>query len=104
MDWLAQMLNLPKFFLASEKGLGGGVIQGTASEATLVSILSAKNKKISEMKKQNSEFSENEIRSKLVMYCSEQVTLTMIKQLGLTTIKLEILLTKRLILVLKEPL
>ena len=75
MDWLAKMLQLPSFFLASNGGLGGGVIQGTASEALLVTLLSAKNKAIDEAKKDNPEWSDAEIKSKLLLYCSEQVIL-----------------------------
>jgi aromatic-L-amino-acid decarboxylase len=77
MDWLAQVLKLPDFFLASSKGLGGGVIQSTASEATLVAILSAKNKTITETKNEHSDWSDSLIRSKLVIYCSEQVYFSM---------------------------
>lgn len=44
MDWLASMLQLPDHFLFSTGGKGGGVIQGTASEATLVALLGARNK------------------------------------------------------------
>ena len=29
MDWLAKMLKLPDFYLASSGGNGGGIIQGT---------------------------------------------------------------------------
>lgn len=37
MDWLGQLLGLPEAFLSgSSEGKGGGVIQGSASEATLV--------------------------------------------------------------------
>jgi len=73
MDWLAKSLQLPDFYLASNCGLGGGVIQGTASEATLVTLLSAKNKVIQEVKMEHPDWSDHFIRSKLVMYCSEQV-------------------------------
>jgi glutamate/tyrosine decarboxylase-like PLP-dependent enzyme len=72
MDWVAQMIKLPDFFLASSNGLGGGIIQGTASESTLVAILSAKNKAIGEFKNQHPEWSESDVRSKLAIYCSEQ--------------------------------
>ena len=73
MDWLGKMLQLPDFYLASSNGLGGGVIQGTASEAVLVALLSARNKAINEIKKENPLWQEHYIRSKLVAYCSEQV-------------------------------
>ncbi len=39
MDWLAKMLDLPDYYLASSGGLGGGVIQVTASEVILVKKL-----------------------------------------------------------------
>ena len=39
MDWIAKLIKLPEYSLFSSKGKGGGVIQGSASETTLVSIL-----------------------------------------------------------------
>ncbi|CAL8468823.1 g8364 [Coccomyxa elongata] len=46
MDWLGKLLCLPTSFLAfdeqGKRGLGGGVIQGSASESTLVSLLAAR--------------------------------------------------------------
>ena len=41
LDWMRELLGLPDHF-DSRSGNGGGVIQGTASEATLVAILSAR--------------------------------------------------------------
>jgi len=41
LDWLAQLIGLPDAFL-SRSGKGGGVIQGTASEAALVALLAAR--------------------------------------------------------------
>jgi tyrosine decarboxylase len=40
LDWLAALAGLPPRFFSS--GAGGGVIQGTASEATLVALLAAR--------------------------------------------------------------
>ena len=73
MDWLAKMLQLPDFYLASTNGLGGGVIQGTASEATLVAMLSARNKAFIEIKIEHTDWTDHFIDSKLVAYVSEQV-------------------------------
>ena len=46
LNWLAKLLGLPHAFLAREPGLvtgnGGGVIQGSSSEATLVALLAAR--------------------------------------------------------------
>ena len=41
MDWMGEMLGLPAPFL-SRGGVGGGVIQGTASESTLIAMLAAR--------------------------------------------------------------
>ena len=66
MDWLGKMLDLPPHFLFSSGGKGGGVIQGTASEATLVALLAARSKMIAI--KQN----KTESLNKLVAYASDQ--------------------------------
>ena len=46
LDWLGKLLGLPPAFLAvgpgGARGRGGGVIQGTASEATLVALRAAR--------------------------------------------------------------
>jgi hypothetical protein len=44
MDWLGKLLHLPACFLST--GGGTGVIQGTASEATLVALLAARARKL----------------------------------------------------------
>ncbi len=41
LDWMVELLDLPAAF-RSDSSRGGGVIQGSASEATLVAILSAR--------------------------------------------------------------
>jgi len=41
LDWLAGMIGLPDRFLSTSPG-GGGVIEGTASEATLVAMIAAR--------------------------------------------------------------
>ncbi|XP_030014097.1 aromatic-L-amino-acid decarboxylase isoform X1 [Sphaeramia orbicularis] len=72
LDWLGKMLKLPECFIAGTQGCGGGVIQGTASEATLMSLLAARCKAIRRVQSVNPELSEAEIFSKLVAYTSEQ--------------------------------
>lgn len=72
LDWLGKMLELPKEFLACSGGKGGGVIQGTASEATLVALLGAKAKKIRQIKIEQPELTDNEIVGKLVAYSSRK--------------------------------
>ncbi|XP_029445586.1 aromatic-L-amino-acid decarboxylase [Rhinatrema bivittatum] len=72
LDWLGKMINLPKQFLAENEGEGGGVIQGTASEATLMALLAAKMKTIKRLQSENPELTEASILSRLVAYCSDQ--------------------------------
>ncbi|KAJ8679481.1 hypothetical protein QAD02_015268 [Eretmocerus hayati] len=72
LDWLGKMIGLPEEFLACSGGKGGGVIQGTASEATLVALLGAKVKKIKQIKEQHPEWSDSDIVGKLIAYGSAQ--------------------------------
>jgi aromatic-L-amino-acid/L-tryptophan decarboxylase len=70
LDWLGKMLDLPADFLACSGGKGGGVIQGTASEATLVALLGAKAKALRGAKEANPDTPEALLSSKLVGYYS----------------------------------
>ncbi|KAL6489109.1 hypothetical protein MHYP_G00028500 [Metynnis hypsauchen] len=72
LDWLGKMLNLPEEFLAGTKGKGGGVIQGTASEATLVALLAARSRMVKRILSDDPERPEADIISKLVAYSSDQ--------------------------------
>jgi aromatic-L-amino-acid decarboxylase len=45
MDWLGRLIGLPEAFL-SAGGVGGGVIQGTASEAVLVALVAARERAV----------------------------------------------------------
>ena len=65
LDWLGNMLKLPREFLFQSGGNGGGVIQGTASEATLVAVLSARARAVKEQKDPTT-------ISRLVCYGSKQ--------------------------------
>lgn len=70
LDWLGKMLQLPEEFLACSGGKGGGVIQGTASEATLVALLGAKARMMQRVKSEHPDWDDMKIISKLVGYCS----------------------------------
>ncbi len=49
LDWLAEMIGLPEEFSSrGNRGPGGGVIQGTASEATLVAMVAARQRAVGE--------------------------------------------------------
>jgi aromatic-L-amino-acid decarboxylase len=64
LDWLVSMLGLPEKFLSSS--LGGGVIQDTASSASLCALLAARER--------TTKFASNRkgCDGKLVAYCSTQ--------------------------------
>lgn len=70
MDWLGKILGLPEFFLHSDDGPGGGVIQGSASESILLTVLSAREETVKRVKREQPEMSEGEIRAKLIAYSS----------------------------------
>lgn len=71
MDWLGKMLKLPEEFLAGN-GEGGGVIQGSASEATLVALLAARTKVIRRLQATSPGLTSGAIMEKLVAYSSDQ--------------------------------
>lgn len=48
MDWLAELLGLPSVYLSTGPTRGGGVIQGTASEAVLTVMIAARDKYLKE--------------------------------------------------------
>uniref|UniRef100_A0A4W5P1T7 Aromatic-L-amino-acid decarboxylase n=1 Tax=Hucho hucho TaxID=62062 RepID=A0A4W5P1T7_9TELE len=72
MDWLGKMLKLPEDFIAGTHGQGGGVIQGTASEATLVALLAARSRAVRMILASDPQRPETGITSKLVAYSSDQ--------------------------------
>ncbi|KAH9316642.1 hypothetical protein KI387_025269, partial [Taxus chinensis] len=69
LDWLGKMLNLPYSFLPS--GNGGGVIQASASESALVSLLVARDKVLKKIGAES--------LGKLVVYVSDQTHSSMEK-------------------------
>lgn len=75
MDWLGKMLNLPSEFLFESGIGGGGVIQGTASEATLMALLTARTRTIAQYKKDHPEIKDDDnhfIMSRLIAYSSSE--------------------------------
>ncbi|CAG7900401.1 unnamed protein product, partial [Brassica rapa] len=79
LDWFAKLLNLPEQFLS--RGNGGGVIQGTASEAILVVMIAARDKVLRSLGKKALE--------KLVVYSSDQTHSSLPKACQIAGIHLE---------------
>ncbi|KAJ1921968.1 hypothetical protein H4219_000315 [Mycoemilia scoparia] len=77
LDWLAKAFGIDDGFLATRgdgsKGKGGGVIQGSASEAHIVVMLAAREKMLNRLREQG--MSEEEVASastRLIAYGSDQ--------------------------------
>ncbi|KAJ8446052.1 hypothetical protein Cgig2_017554 [Carnegiea gigantea] len=64
MDWLANMLNLPKSFTFSEGQGGGGVMMGTTCEALIATITAARDRVLNQIGRDNI--------NKVVIYGSDQ--------------------------------
>ncbi|CAH8498806.1 unnamed protein product [Schistosoma margrebowiei] len=70
IDWMAKTLGLPEHFLFGENT--GGVIQGSCSESTLVALLAARNKAITQYQNIHPNVNNYDALSKLVGYYSDQ--------------------------------
>ncbi|XP_058037673.1 aromatic-L-amino-acid decarboxylase [Ahaetulla prasina] len=89
LDWLGKMINLPPQFLAGKDGEGGGVIQGTASEATLVAMLAARTKAIRRIQLDNENLTQGEITGRLVAYTSDQAHSSVEKDVLIAGVKIK---------------
>ncbi|XP_024423758.2 histidine decarboxylase [Desmodus rotundus] len=73
LDWLAKMLGLPEHFLHHHPSShGGGVLQSTVSESTLIALLAARKNKILEMKVSEPGADESSLNARLIAYASDQ--------------------------------
>ncbi|KAI8433739.1 hypothetical protein MSG28_015722 [Choristoneura fumiferana] len=91
MNWLGKLLGLPEEFLNCSDGPGGGVIQGSASEATLVGLLVAKNKTVHRLMRNDPTLNEGELNAKLVAYTSDQCNSSVEKSGLLGSMKMRLL-------------
>ncbi|XP_068172752.1 histidine decarboxylase [Antennarius striatus] len=74
LDWLCKALGLPKFFLHHHPdSRGGGILQGTVSESTLVALLAARKDKIMQLQSElDQDVDDSVLNSRLVAYASDQ--------------------------------
>ncbi|XP_040271707.1 histidine decarboxylase [Bufo bufo] len=73
MDWLAKMMGLPCHFLHHyPESKGGGVLQSTVSESTLIALLAARKDKILDMKTSEPDSDDSSLNSRLIAYASNQ--------------------------------
>uniref|UniRef100_UPI00398EC96E histidine decarboxylase n=1 Tax=Pristiophorus japonicus TaxID=55135 RepID=UPI00398EC96E len=96
MDWLAAMLGLPNHFLHHHPdSQGGGVLQSTVSESTLIALLAARKAKITEMKSTDSNTDDSVLNSRLVAYASDQAHSSVEKAGLITLVKIRFLQTDK---------
>uniref|UniRef100_A0A1I8FRG2 Aromatic-L-amino-acid decarboxylase n=1 Tax=Macrostomum lignano TaxID=282301 RepID=A0A1I8FRG2_9PLAT len=67
LDWLAEMMGMPAHF-RNDSGIGGGALQGSASDCVLVSMLAARKEKLTQLIGKDAEPLPV---SRLVAYCSQ---------------------------------
>uniref|UniRef100_A0A3Q1K2W2 Histidine decarboxylase n=1 Tax=Anabas testudineus TaxID=64144 RepID=A0A3Q1K2W2_ANATE len=74
MDWLCKALGLPSFFLHHHPdSRGGGILQSTVSESTLVALLAARKDKILQLRAElNQDVDDSILNARLVAYASDQ--------------------------------
>lgn len=73
MNWLGKMIGLPDDFLhTGGNSKGGGAIQTTASESTLVCLLAGRTQAIRRFHERSPGLQDSEINARLVAYCSDQ--------------------------------
>uniref|UniRef100_A0A8C6WSU8 Histidine decarboxylase n=1 Tax=Neogobius melanostomus TaxID=47308 RepID=A0A8C6WSU8_9GOBI len=79
MDWLCKALGLPSFFLHHHPdSRGGGILQSTVSESTLVALLAARKDKILQLRAElDQDVDDSILNSRLVAYASDQVCATL---------------------------
>ncbi|XP_012265736.1 tyrosine decarboxylase-like [Athalia rosae] len=92
LDWFAKAMNLPEEFL-SEKitSKGGGVIQSSASECILVTMLAARNQAIRMLQEQDPGTEDSAFLPKLVAYCSTESHSCVEKAAMISLVKLRVL-------------
>ncbi|KAK4875669.1 hypothetical protein RN001_012091 [Aquatica leii] len=92
MDWFGKAIGLPSDFITSSKAsTGGGVIQSSASECVLVTMLAARNQAIQYLKQNNNHLDDSSFLPRLVAYCSKESHSCVEKAAMILLVKLKIL-------------
>lgn len=74
LDWVAKMIGLPSDFYTQGSSRGGGVIQGSASDCVLVCLLAARHAAIKQLKLKHPQTEDGVLLSRLMAYCSKEVS------------------------------
>ncbi|UYV65299.1 Tdc2 [Cordylochernes scorpioides] len=90
MDWFAQLLGLPRKFLNSSN-LGGGVIQSSASDSMLASMIAARHFALKVLRQQHPTVDEGVLLARLIAYCSREAHSCIEKSARMIVVKLRVL-------------
>ncbi|XP_075166493.1 tyrosine decarboxylase 1 isoform X2 [Haematobia irritans] len=92
LDWYGKALGLPKAFITDVPGSrGGGALQGSASECTLVCMITARSRAIYKLKGITSEIHESVFLPQLIAYASKEAHSSVEKAAKMALVKLRII-------------
>lgn len=90
----AKALDLPKFFLSGEpNSIGGGAMQGSASECVLVALIAARSRAVKKLKGKHTHLNESIFLPHLVAYTSEEAHSCVQKAAKMAIVRLRIIPT-----------
>ncbi|AWP01346.1 putative histidine decarboxylase [Scophthalmus maximus] len=97
MDWLCKALGLPSFFLHHHPdSRGGGILQSTVSESTLVALLAARKDKILQLRAElDQDVDDSALNTRLVAYASDQAHSSVEKAGLISLVKIRFLPTDK---------
>ncbi|XP_061078548.1 histidine decarboxylase [Conger conger] len=94
LDWLAKAMGLPPHFLHHHPdSRGGGILQGTVSESTLLTLLAARKAKILQLHESGDDTDDSILNSRLIAYASDQAHSSVEKAGLITMVKIRFLPT-----------
>ncbi|KAJ8393096.1 hypothetical protein AAFF_G00067790 [Aldrovandia affinis] len=94
LDWLSKAMGLPTHFLHHHPdSRGGGILQSTVSECTLVALLAARKAKIMELRESGDEADSSVLNSRLIAYASDQAHSSVEKAGLISLVKIRFLQT-----------
>lgn len=94
LDWYAQALDLPKFFLSKNSNpgsAGGGAIQSSASDAIFSCMCAARARAIKHLKGDNHEVHDSVYLPQLVCYASTEAHSSVEKAAKMNLVKLRVI-------------
>ncbi|CAO1347886.1 unnamed protein product [Diamesa serratosioi] len=94
LDWYAKALDLPESFLSKNSipnSIGGGAMQGSASDAIFVCMMAARARAIKQLKGENHEIHDSVYLPQLVAYASAEAHSSIEKAAKMNYVKLRVI-------------